>query len=280
MTANACLPRPTFLKLGGAVLTRKDRPRTRRPGVLGRLAAEIATWPGIAEGQLIVAHGSGSFGHWAVRDSRFLEQPGHAMSIARVAATAQELNRHVVRALLEQGLPALPLSGPALASAQTGRIVAIRTELIAALLRRGLLPVIYGDAVLDSSLGGTVASTEALLLALAENLPPRRVILATDVDGVYAGTAWRTASRARQRHRIEVITLESGAAWLGEATAAPPEDLADVTGSMAGKVRAMLELVERVPDAEVRILSGLRPGAVAAALVDDPDAGGTVIRAR
>jgi hypothetical protein len=48
---------------------------------------------------------------------------------------------------------------------------------------------------------------------------------------------------------------------------------------MAGKVTAMLALVEQAPGFEVRVLSGLRPGAVRAALDGLPTAGGTLLRA-
>ena len=51
----------------------------------------------------------------------------------------------------------------------------------------------------------------------------------------------------------------------------------DVTGGMSGKVRAMLDLVERLPELQIRVLSGLREGAVASALADRDGAGGTLI---
>ncbi len=57
----------TLVKLGGSLLTEKARPETARPAVIARLAAEIAAAaPRLAE-PLIIAHGSGSFGHVAAR---------------------------------------------------------------------------------------------------------------------------------------------------------------------------------------------------------------------
>jgi hypothetical protein len=41
----------------------------------------------------------------------------------------------------------------------------------------------------------------------------------------------------------------------------------------------MLALAGELPGIEIRLVSGLRPGAVAAALAGDPAAGGTLIRA-
>ncbi len=51
----------------------------------------------------------------------------------------------------------------------------------------------------------------------------------------------------------------------------------DVTGGMASKVGLMLDLVERRPSLEIRIVSGLRANAVLSALKGEPPAGGTRI---
>jgi len=53
-----------FLKLGGSLITEKDRPHTARLQVIRRLASEIARArrddPAL---RLVLGHGSGSFGH-------------------------------------------------------------------------------------------------------------------------------------------------------------------------------------------------------------------------
>jgi isopentenyl phosphate kinase len=53
--------------------------------------------------------------------------------------------------------------------------------------------------------------------------------------------------------------------------------VADVTGGMAGKVQAMLDLVKWLPGCEVRIFSGLIPRNLQRALSGEPL--GTLIRA-
>ena len=54
----------TFLKLGGSIITDKEKPRTLRAGVLTRLMSEIAAarvaQPNL---RLVLGHGSGSYGH-------------------------------------------------------------------------------------------------------------------------------------------------------------------------------------------------------------------------
>ncbi len=53
-----------FLKLGGSLITDKKRPHTPRMDVIRRLAREIAAARNIRPDlQLVLGHGSGSFGH-------------------------------------------------------------------------------------------------------------------------------------------------------------------------------------------------------------------------
>ncbi len=263
-----------FLKLGGALLTDKHEREAIRQAVLARLAREIAAWPGAHAGRLLVAHGSGSFGHVAARETGFLDHPADAMAHARVAAAAARLNAAVVDALIAAGLPAVAVPGGLVATCDAGRVAAVRADLVADRLAARLVPVTYGDAALDRSSGGTIASTEPLLAALAGALRPDRIVLATDVDGVYDADP-HARPGARRFDRLTPVDRDRVAAALAGARAGA----VDVTGGMASKVGAMLDAVARQPGLEVRIVSGLRPGAVGAALAGADDAGGTVIQA-
>lgn len=262
-----------FLKLGGALVTEKSGRETVRVEVLARLAAEIAAWRGSGSGQLVLAHGSGSFGHVAARETGFLEHPDDPLAFARVAAAARRLSISIVDALIAAGLPAVGVPGGLIATCEDGRVIAVRPDVVADLLAIGLLPVLYGDAAPDRARGGAIASTEPLLAALAEPLGATRIVLATDVDGVFTADPHGTSSA----QRLDVITPADAdriAGHLGGARGGAP----DVTGGMASKVASMLALVALGQVVEVRIISGLRPGAVAAALAGEAGAGGTVIR--
>lgn len=264
-----CEP-PVFLKLGGALLTRKDGREAVRTDVLARLAAEVAAWRTAAAPPLVLAHGSGSFAHVAVRETGLLRRPGDALAGARVAAAARRLSGVVVDALIARGLPAVAVPGSLLATCDDGQVDAVRPALVADLLAAGLLPVVYGDVAPDGVRGLAIASTEPLLAALAAALCPTRIVLATDVDGVYpadphadpAGPPLPVLSAVDARR---MATKLRGARF----------GASDVTGGMATKVGIMLDLLATMPEVEVRIVSGLRPGAVAAALAGSATAGGT-----
>lgn len=254
-------------------MTDKDSREAPRTDLLERLAAEIAGWARAGTAPLILAHGSGSFAHVAVRETGFLDRPNEPLSLARVAASAARLDRLVVEALLAQGLPAVPVPGSLLAVCEAGRIHSLRTEILSDLLAAGLLPVIYGDAAPDRLRGGAIASTEALIAGLARALHPRRIVLATDVDGVFDRDPH--AGGAQHYARIGPADRERLMQSLGGARSGA----VDVTGGMASKVGQMLDLVLEMPQTQIRILSGLRAGAIAAALDGSPEAGGTLIEA-
>ena len=58
-------------------------------------------------------------------------------------------------------------------------------EPIQSTLENGLLPVIYGDVVFDTDIGGTILSTEDLFFYLAGILKPSRILLAGQDPGVW-----------------------------------------------------------------------------------------------
>ncbi|MFN2115713.1 MAG: isopentenyl phosphate kinase [Anaerolineae bacterium] len=264
--------RPVYLKLGGALLTDKKTRETHRPDVLARLAGEIADWAQSSDRPLVLAHGSGSFAHMAVRDTGFLTRPDSAVALASVAAAARRLSSLVVESLLAAGLPALPVPGSLLAECRDGQVDAVRADIVSGALRARLVPVLYGDAAPDTVRGGCIASTEPLFVALARVIPPSRVVLATDVDGVYASDPRSSPGQ------VPIARLEASDALRDYAPAHASDRAVDFTGGMGSKVRLMAELAESTPGCEVRILSGLRPGAIGKALDGSPEAGGTVIQ--
>lgn len=258
-----------LVKLGGALITDKGGHEAPRRDVIERLAGEIAAWPGASDGRLVVTHGSGSFAHRAVIETGLLDRPADRMAFARVAASAARLNAIVVAALIEAGLPAIGIAGGLVARCRDGIVVGARTGAIRRGLRAGLLPVTYGDVALDPRVGGAIASTDALVAALAAAMGARRVIMATDVDGIFA----RDPKFDPEAPRVAHLT-PAGAARLepfGGAAAGT-----DVSGGMAAKVDALLELVHN-SRAQARVVSGFRPGALTAALAGDPAAGGTLV---
>jgi len=144
-----------------------------------------------------------------------------------------------------------------------------QSDTIESAFGRGLVPLVYGDTLLDTVRGGTIASTEELFGWLLPRLAPVRVVLAGIVDGVYDSDPLLNPDAARLPV-ITPATLPDYSARLGGSHGV------DVTGGMLSKVSEMCRSVADHPQTEVRLVSGLRTGAVLAAILGS-DAGGTRI---
>lgn len=258
-----------FLKLGGSLITDKTKPYTVRVERLDALMQEIksalSSNPAL---RLLMGHGSGSFGHFAVKnhltgvkspladDADQSTARAYWSGYAEVRQRAAELNHHVMAALRRAGIAAMGLQPSAMVNATDGAISNWDLHSIRSVLETSLVPVIYGDIVLDSVRASMVLSTEALMIHLVPHLGPRRILLAGIEAAVWADYP------TRQRP-IEHITPLS---YPGIAEKVGGSHGTDVTGGMKAKVEEMLALVGRTPGLTVQILSGEEPGNVARAL--------------
>ncbi len=270
----------TFLKLGGSLITDKDKPYTPRLDKLAELAAQIASarTGGLP---LVLGHGSGSFGHaaakqYGTRDGVApLAPAGHTPQMqsiwgetergeywkgfAEVWFQASQLNRFVMESLRAAGIPAVALAPVAAVTARDMQVAAWDLAPIRAALEAGLLPVIYGDVIFDEARGGTILSTEDLFAHLARELKPQRILLA----GLEAGVWEDFPARTRLVSQISLQSYETMRAGIGGSASV------DVTGGMAAKVEQMLALVREVPGLTAQIFSAEESGHLALALAGE-----------
>ena len=263
-----------YLKLGGSLITDKRNPETPRPDVLKHLSQEIAQArldrPLL---RLVLGHGSGSFGHVSAR--RYGTRDGvrsadEWFGFAATADAAARLTRIVAAHLLQAGLPVWSVQPSVALRCEDGDVISGPAETVRLALERGLLPLIHGDVALDSSRGGTIASTEEIFEHMAAQLPPVRIVLAGEVDGVYTSDPLLDPAAAL----LEEITpraFKSLQATFGASHAT------DVTGGMAAKVEQALRMVRAQAGLQVVICGGLVHGAVYAALTDPFSPPGTLI---
>jgi isopentenyl phosphate kinase len=252
-----------FLKLGGSLITDKNRPLTPRPEALARLSNEIAAGleqnPGL---RLVLGHGSGSFGHVAAKrhgTRQGVNTPQGWRGFAEVWRDAAALNRIVMDKMHAAGLPAIAFPPSASITSEDGVVAAWNLYPLRSALRAGLLPVVFGDVTFDTVRGGTILSTEDLFNHLARELHPDRLLLAGIEPGVWADFP----SCTQLVPEITPGNLGQVARALGESAAT------DVTGGMASKVREMLSLIQDTPSLEVLIFSGEEPGLVRSALAGE-----------
>jgi isopentenyl phosphate kinase len=249
-----------LLKLGGSLITDKDKPYTPRLDKLTQLAGEIKTaLDSNPELLLILGHGSGSFGHVAAkkhgtRDGVQTTEQWHGFTEVRFQAA--ELNRYVVQSLLEAGIPALPFPPSASMVSNDRKVTHHNLEPIRRALDVHLLPVVQGDVAFDEMRGGTILSTEDVFAFLTEQFSPSRILLA----GIEAGVWADFPARTKLVKEIQLSDYEKMRAGIGGSAST------DVTGGMKAKVEEMLALVQKTNGMTVQIFSAEESGSLTRAL--------------
>ncbi|HEV7508270.1 MAG TPA: isopentenyl phosphate kinase [Thermoanaerobaculia bacterium] len=259
-----------LLKLGGSLITDKTREETPRREVIGRLAGEIAQALKDNPCRLVVAHGSGSFGHVAAQRHGIGRGPLSAEQLAGACITqerAAALHRIVVAALLEAGARPFSLAPSSCVVALGGRPVEIAFEPLLLALERGLLPVLYGDVVLDREWGASICSTERLFRLLAPRLQNSGLLIRGSIWLGETDGLWDAAGRT-----VPQVTAATFADAL-KAIGAPAGT--DVTGGMRHRLETALELAGLgIPSL---LANGLTPGLLEKALHEEKVIGTEVV---
>jgi len=256
------------LKLGGSVITVKDEPMTADHESIQRLCEEIRTaWPT----PLIMVHGGGSFGHPVAEKygiARGFTSERQVSGFARTHQAMVTLNTIIVDTLLELGVPALSVTPSSFIITRDARIDSVDLEVVGRLVVRGILPVLYGDSVLDRTAGFSILSGDQIAVRLAVDTGASCLIFGVDVDGVYTSNP-KLVSEARL---IEQLSLEKldGYVKIGKSLTT------DVTGGMLGKIDEARTAVEA--GVEVQIVNAKRPDVILKALRGEPVKGTILTR--
>lgn len=186
-------------------------------------------------------------------------------SITQQAVT--ELNTIVTDYLQKQGTATVSIQPSSFITTNDKRIESADLTLMERYLDLGFVPVIYGDVVLDlnSSIKMAVLSGDQIIQYLAKQLEAERVILATDVDGIYT----KNPKKYPDAKLIETVSsleqIETG-----------EETNIDVTGGMGGKVEELLDLLDLGIESE--IINANREGNIENALNGEKVRGTTIKR--
>lgn len=243
------------MKLGGSVITDKRKPFTLKRAVIKRLAKELKE----VREPLVLVHGGGSFGHplalkYRIADGYHREDQLMGISLTHLAM--EKLNKYLIEALQKEGMPAIAFQPSTCVLSSNGRIKSMELRPLRRMLVLGLVPVLYGDVVLDVSKGICILSGDQMVSYLARKLGATRVIFGVDVDGVYT-TCPKKNTRAELLRVITPSDVELVAS-MGQGEAG------DVTGGMQAKVRELLELAKFGIEAE--IVNATRPNVLKEAL--------------
>ena len=259
-----------LVKLGGSLITDKRQRETARTEVIERLARDLAEIDR-REVRLILGHGSGSFGHVAAARHGIhqgVETTEQLLGVTETQDRAATLHRLVMGALWKNGVAAFSLAPSSFLVSAGGAPADLWIESLLNALQIGLLPLVYGDVVMDRELGASIASTETVLLTLAERLKSRGVVVRRSIwlgetDGIYDDQG-ATIGELGAESISDVVEELEGAAGT------------DVTGGMRHRLETAASLAAL--GVESCIANGLEPG-VLGRILEDGAFKGTRVRA-
>jgi isopentenyl phosphate kinase len=215
------------LKVGGSLVSDKSRTRHMDWEALDAYAALAADLFRAHRGRMALVVGGGSYGHGAVRGL----DPDDSFGLLDLTEAMFAVKWAWARALRAHGIRAMPVQLTAMCRVVSG-VPQGSTDVLDRLLDHASLPVLSGDCILDEQ--GELALTSSdevpgMLVDLDRGTLPARIVVLTDVAGVLLDgpdgsqvVPWLDAEHPEQW---------SSLLW--------PAQEWDVSGAMAGKVRAL-----------------------------------------
>jgi len=230
-----------FLKIGGSVITNKEKTSSLKKKRLSDICRQIADFIGDKNDELLlIGHGAGSFGH--TQAEQYRTKQGFVSDDSKIGMTITQnavanLNRLVVSNLIDLKIPAVSMNASNILLAKQKKSFHADLSVLIRYLEEGLYPVTHGDVIVDLDQGCTIFSTEKIFRVFIEKLTKKgyqisEVIHVTDVDGVL--------DRDRETiQRIKSNSIENSQDLFTKTKGY------DVTGGMRHKVEESIKLAKR-----------------------------------
>jgi isopentenyl phosphate kinase len=252
-----------LVKLGGSVITDKGRYRTFDKANVERLAKEIAR----SKVPVMIVHGAGSFGHVLAKKYHLKDgfsDEKQLKGVSQVSLDVRDLDLRVLGALQSAGLNCVSIPPSACCLMDDGKLTSFDLEIVHHYLDLGIVPVTFGDVVLDMKKGFGICSGDQLMAWLADEFDPERIVFCTDVDGIFSSDPHLNddASMIEEVDRSVLARLPRSERW------------ADVTGSIYGKIESILDLAK---GREAMVINGRVRGRLERALRGEAVKGSRVI---
>jgi len=253
--------KPLFiLKLGGSIITYKNHPTGKlRLKRLLEIVQEIKQAKKRQDFNLILVNGAGSYGHPIAKKyntANGIKTKVQLRGFCEIKHIVNYLSTQLNKIFLTAGLDVFSCQTSSLITQSKGKISLFNMAPIKQLLNLGLIPTLSGDVVTDTSWGGSICSGDAIAPYLAKKIETRKVLFASDVDGVF--------NQNPQKHKGAKLIPEINRRNFPKIIGLAKESLcADVTGGMKGK---LLKIERHYKKTKIMIFGGLRKNSVFEAL--------------
>ena len=171
-----------LIKLGGSIITNKQKPLSPRRKTINNILKEI----GKIKEPIIIVHGGGSYGHyWSVKyDMHTKPAKTSPKGVAIVKNSMVELNKIILDSAVKNRINSYCL--PPTDFMNGNKAIKSKILTINDISKSGLTPITFGDALWFGQKKSYILSGDVIMTTIGNILKPRLSLFVLDVDGVYS----------------------------------------------------------------------------------------------
>ncbi len=238
-----------LLKLGGSLLTDKNKPFSLREDILESCLNQIIE----SKKAIILIHGGGSFGHPIAKKYQISQGLNDSikdqiMGLSKTHEAMIKFDSIIINKMLDNGRSAISVQPSSIFIQDFNEIIFKSIDPIEKMLDLGIIPVLYGDILLSWDSSFTILSGDQIILKLCEKIQKykiSKVIFAIEEDGIYI-----------KDNGNEKLALKLRSNDLVDLKLAELDQKIDVTGGIRGKLETIKEIIKLgIP---VQIINGIK----------------------
>jgi len=242
-----------IIKLGGSVITEKNKPFSLKSEILDDLIDQIVK----AKQKCIVIHGAGSFAHplaqkYDIVSGKNPKIKNQIYGLAETHSGVAKLNTIITNKFLEKGIATIPLQPSTLFHQDLQNLDNLH-KIINDLLDLNITPLLYGDIILGSDTKFSIISGDRIILEICKQFvlsekehhyQISKVIFCFDQDGLFV----------KDEKEKKKILLECKQEELDHLQFYTLQTKIDVTGGIKGKLQETKEICKlKIP---VQLVNG------------------------
>ncbi|MHA1269381.1 MAG: isopentenyl phosphate kinase [Candidatus Helarchaeota archaeon] len=245
-----------ILKLGGSLITDKDIPFSIRQGILQKCIKQIISY----DGRVILIHGGGSFGHPVAKEFKIINGfdptiPNQILGLSKTHKVMNQLNSIIINNLIDNECPAISIQPSSIFIKNNKGYTTYSINIIENLLNFNIIPVLYGDIVLDTHNSFSIISGDQIAVELCKNIKNYKIdkmIFAFDKDGIFVSNEKNGESNKKNNICLaQEIKVEN----LNMIKLAKLGNKIDITGGIIGKLKEAEKIAKlNIP---VQFINGL-----------------------
>jgi isopentenyl-diphosphate delta-isomerase len=238
-----------ILKLGGSLLTDKEKPFSLREEILGSSVEQIIK----SKKNIILVHGGGSFGHPIAKQYQISQGFNESikdqlLGLSKTHEVMNKFNSIIINKFLDNNKPTIPIQPSSLFIKEFSQILVNNIESIEHLIRLGIIPILYGDIILSRERSFSILSGDQIILKLCKNIRNfkiSKVIFAIEKDGIFI----------KDNENVK-LALNLSSNDLDDLKLANLDQKIDVTGGIKSKIETIKEIIKfNIP---VQVINGLK----------------------